>query len=251
MKRFLVAVAVAGLMLSLAAPVAMAKPGKPITPKVLEAVFIHYEEPAKGGRPAPTPTPVDNTYYQLLGPKWDLAKYPSGVPYIVNPSGGPAGAVAEVRAGLEAWDAATGVELFNDSPTIDSNSWWGKLDGKNNVSWQVIGDGRVIAGVWVWYQDNDGSGTMSAGDEVLETDMVFNTSVRWGIDPDGEGPTKIKVYDVRNIATHEGGHVVGLDDLYSDAYRDLTMYGYSSKGETRKISLEVGDISGTQALYDP
>jgi hypothetical protein len=27
------------------------------------------------------------------------------------------------------------------------------------------------------------------------------------------------------------------------------MYGYTKKGETKKISLEIGDILGTQALY--
>jgi len=27
------------------------------------------------------------------------------------------------------------------------------------------------------------------------------------------------------------------------------MYGYSSKGETKKISLELGDINGTIELY--
>ena len=67
--------------------------------------------------------------------------------------------------------------------------------------------------------------------------------------PDDEGPTKIKNFDVQDIATHEAGHVVGLDDLYADKYSELTMYGYSSKGETKKISLAVGDVNGTVALY--
>lgn len=31
----------------------------------------------------------------------------------------------------------------------------------------------------------------------------------------------------------------------------LTMYGYSSKGETIKRSLEEGDISGARSLYGP
>jgi len=26
--------------------------------------------------------------YELMGVKWDLTKYPNGIPYIINPSGG-------------------------------------------------------------------------------------------------------------------------------------------------------------------
>lgn len=32
-------------------------------------------------------------------------------------------------------------------------------------------------------------------------------------------------------------------------YSELTMYGYSSKGETEKRSLEDGDVAGAQFLY--
>ena len=56
---------------------------------------------------------------------------------------------------------------------------------------------------------------------------------------------------MRNVGTHELGHVVGLDDLYPAQYRDLTMYGYSAAKETKKITLENGDIAGTQAIYGP
>ena len=249
-KRIALGLIVAAVVLSMSMPALAAKP---VTPRVLEAVFIHYEHPGKG-KPSPPPEePKVYDFYLLLGPRWDLSKYPAGVPYVINPSGAPLGAELQVKAGFEAWDAATAAELFNDNPTTDTNSWWGKLDGKNNVSWQVIAGGGIIAGTWVWYLDNDGSGTMSAGDEILETDIVFNASQRWGIDQDGEG-TVYKLtnqFDVRDIATHEAGHVVGLDDLYNDKYSEITMYGYSSKGETKKISLEVGDVNGTRELYGP
>jgi len=247
-KKILVGLLVLGLVLALTTPALAAKPVKP---KVLEAVFIHYERPNKPGKPKPPEEPKIYDYYLLLGPKWDLSKYSDGVPYVINPSGAPAGAELEVKAAFEAWDAATGAELFNDSPQINPNSWWGKQDGKNNVSWQVIAGGGIIAGTWLWYLDNDDSGTMSPGDEILETDIVFNASQRWGIDPDGEGKAYklTNMFDVRNIATHEAGHVVGLDDLYDSVYSEITMYGYSAKGETKKISLEVGDVNGTKALY--
>lgn len=75
--------------------------------------------------------------------------------------------------------------------------------------------------------------------------------MRWGIDLNGGGIAyKLKnMYDVRNIGTHEAGHVVGLDDLYDVKYSEITLYGYSLKGETKKISLAAGDIQGTTVLY--
>lgn len=247
-KKVLVMMIALAVVLAFATPVTAAKP---LSPKVLEAVFIHYEHPGKPQKPPGTETPKVYDYYKLLGPKWDLSQYTSGVPYVINPSGGPTGAVAEVIASLEAWDAATGAELFDDNPLIDTNSWWGQEDGKNNISWQVFPDGRVIAGVWVWFYDIDGNGGMSPGDIVKETDMVFNASQRWGIDQDGEGTAyKLRnTYDVRNIATHEAGHIVGLDDIYETIYSEITMYGYGAKGETKKISLATGDVNGTLALY--
>ena len=54
--------------------------------------------------------------------------------------------------------------------------------------------------------------------------------------------------DFENIATHELGHAVGLGDLYNDCTEE-TMYGYASYGETKKRTLEAGDITGIKKLY--
>jgi hypothetical protein len=81
--------------------------------------------------------------------------------------------------------------------------------------------------------------------------MVFSTAYKWGIDSDGEGSayTLTNAFDVQNIATHEAGHTLMLDDLYMDAANVLTMYGYGSYGETYAISLGTGDVSGIKVIY--
>jgi len=252
MKKAILGIVFITLLIFSAVPAyASNNSSKPITPKVLQAVFIHYEHPVKPSKPGTTlPEPV-NDYYQPIGPAWDLSKYPAGIPFVINPSKAPAGAVSELKKAFETWDNASNQEVFNDSPVINYNSWWGNNDGKNNVSWQVLSSSSAIAATWIWYLDKDASNSMTLGDEVIENDIVFNASMRWGIDADGEGTSsKLKnMFDVCNIATHEIGHVIGLDDLYDLKYRELTMYGYGAKSETQKITLETGDINGTIALY--
>lgn len=56
--------------------------------------------------------------------------------------------------------------------------------------------------------------------------------------------------DFENIATHELGHTFGLDDLFTEACSEETMYSFASTGETNKRTLEGGDIAGIIDLYN-
>jgi len=55
--------------------------------------------------------------------------------------------------------------------------------------------------------------------------------------------------DLKNIATHELGHAVGLSDIYTTTCNTVTMYGYGSIGETQKRDLAEPDITGLQIMY--
>jgi len=241
MKRGILAMCVViALILGLSSVAFAAEPAKkPITsPQLKEITFIHYAKPDKPGKPQPPP--VDNTAYTL----WGLY-LPRAVTYYVNPSGGPIGALTEIELAFETWDAVTNTELFN--PALQTTASGFNNDGQNTISWVGIAPTTIIAMTRAWIWDDGDPATLDA---IEEFDVVFNALLKWGIDPDDEGPSKLKnAYDVQNIATHEAGHVVGLDDLYEGPYRELTMYGYSSKSETIKISLEQGDVAGAQYLY--
>ena len=239
MRKVIVALLVISiLLLNLPSLAVFAKSEqKPITPSELKSsTFIHYAKPDKPpGKPDEPPLPEpDNSAYDLLG-----IYLPDTVTYHVNPDGAPEGVLAEIQLSFEAWDEETGKELFIfDSLTNRSGL---NLDEQNTISWRRIAPRNIIAVTRLWYD---------AAGQIVEFDIAFNAFLKWGIDPDDEGPISLsKMYDVQNIATHEVGHVVGLADLYEDQYRELTMYGYGKTGEIIKISLEEGDISGAQYLY--
>jgi len=215
--------------------------------------LIHYEA---GSVSAPALIAGKNyTNYKLIGPSWDLSEYPSGVAYVIDPDYGPKGAAVEVYEAFEAWDNATSADLYNDSYTVDryANPSTRTPDFKNVVCWRLIaGYPNAIALTSIWYYDIDKSGGPSVGDEMADCDIIFNLRFKWGIDPDGEGTNYLLpkgYFDVCNIATHEAGHVTGLDDLYDKVDSEMTMYGYGAARETKKISLEIGDKNGCVVLY--
>ena len=219
---------------------------KPITPggQYERLVLVHHAKPPWAGKPdKEEPEEPDNDAYELLGLEWVVPE--GGVPYEIDPDHAPEGSVAEIEAAFEAWDDATSTELFDDDVIVDSSvaPSVNSPDGVNTVSWRRIVPPRVIAATFIWYYSETG--------EMVDCDVVMNTKHDWGIDTDGEGENDVleDAFDVCNIVTHEAGHVVGLADLYDDIYSELTMYGYSSEGETKKISLENGDVLGCQSLY--
>lgn len=235
------------LMLLIAVlPVLITGAEPPILAKKYERiVFVHYTKPSDPGKPQRPP--VDNTAYKLIGPKWSAL----AISYVIDPDGAPNGAVDEIKLAFETWDKVTTAELFNDEVTVDPTAKpsLDAPDFRNVVCWRGIAPTSNVAMTVLWYEDKDGSGSPTVGDETIDTDIIFNALLKWGIDPDDEGPIKIKAYDVQNVATHEAGHVIGLGDLAGDIHRELTMYAYTAKGETIKISLQTGDVTGCQVLY--
>ena len=187
--------------------------------------------------------------YELSGLWWNLSKYEGGVPYVINPSGAVKqgldqyAVIDEITASLESWDAQVGVELYNDTVTVNTSAkastYW--PDYKNVITWARLRP-RIVATATIWYYTATG--------EIADADIQLNSRYKWGIDPDDEGPETLtnNKFDIQNIVTHEAGHWSGLGDLYENYY-EMTMYGYTTYGETKKISLEYGDIVGVQQVY--
>ena len=107
-----------------------------------------------------------------------------------------------------------------------------KYDQVNSVEFGALGAGALAIN-YTWY----------TGTRILEVDLRFNKGDYPWTNRDG-GRNKFQVV---NVATHELGHQIGLDDLY-DPHGALTMFGRIDRGEMNKTSLGAGDVRGASRL---
>jgi predicted Zn-dependent protease len=193
--------------------------------------FIHYVKPPSGTKPS-----GGGVCYKLLGVKWSTLP----VRYTINPTNkeslNPNDIKSAISASAETWDAATSQELFDNTYSTDSTVTYNTAsDGINAISFGPMGNNNIIAVTSIWYT--------RVGKRIVEFDILFNDYFAWGTSGSSDK------MDLQNIATHELGHAVGMNDIYTSSCSDVTMYGYSSEGETTKRTLEPPDIAGLQAMY--
>lgn len=203
----------------------------PLEPGSLEKiVFIHY---ANGKVEAKAKAPL---CYKLLGSKWK--SFP--VSYVIHPEV-EAKDPGAISASAETWDAATSKELFGSFTTNSSANWdIDYPDGRNEYSLGNYPEEGVIAVTVVW----SGVPLGGKGRQIIEYDVMFDTDWTWG-----DATVNPAVMDIENISVHETGHGAGLADIYDSACSEVTMYGYSTYGETKKRTPEPPDITGIQKLY--
>lgn len=212
-------------------------------------VFVHYQ--GRGGKPeGKGKKPKEAKCYDFLGAKWKNEDLP--VDYVIDPtySGLLQDFVVDaVSEGAIEWDSWTSSALFGSYEVVDDGSWdIDAPDGRNESVFADYDEPGVIAVTVIWgYFIGKPSNR-----RIVEFDILFDTDWPWGY----AGPTDedelgdIDIMDLQNIATHELGHGVGLADVYEDACSEVTMYGYSTYGETKKRTLADPDITGLLELYE-
>jgi hypothetical protein len=217
-----------------------------IPPGISERVFTHVprsHQPAHLGTCIAT---KDDTVDDYGTTGWHLPR--GGIKWKLNtatiPAANgltPAATQTTLAQAFQTWaDADTDklkLFLYDGATSINRP----RFDRTNVVLWGKISAG-AIAITYVRYNSVTG--------EVVDIDTVFNSRFPWAIfdAANGECQTQPDAYDLQNIATHEFGHWVGLDDRYNSSDRDLTMYGYGAGGELKKRDLGQGDKSGVNAV---
>jgi hypothetical protein len=225
------------------------------TPLVEKIVFIHYKkgfgkpgtecgnnicEPGENARKCPADCnggeePVSGS--KCYGVMARGAKFKSVKDLVIHPDLD----LSTILASTQRWDDNTTTSLFGGY-TVDKTADWDNKnpDGRNEFSLGDYSEPGVIAITIAW-------GYFSGPPqirEIIEFDIMFDTDFSWG-----DADLNPEVMDLENIAVHEIGHGVGLADIYDGSCGEVTMYGYSTEGETKKRSLEQADIVGLQSLY--
>lgn len=216
-------------------------------PNLKVRVFIHHPKDVKPS-PSPTTTPLlvcpsdpnSNALVSTTG--WKL---PSTWTYTLNtgsvPSSVGSGNIPTIAGNaFTQWVNAVGGKVTISKTSSDTLVSRAKLDGQDIIAWGRT-SGTALAVTYTWYNTSTGL--------VVEVDTIMNQKFPWFWNVANNTCTDQNSYDAQDILTHELGHWMGLDDIYTSAYVDNTMYGYGSKGETKKDTLTSGDIAGVVAIY--
>ena len=151
--------------------------------------------------------------------------------------------VALYASAVATWESEVGTNIFGnvsrDDVSFLARATIGKLaNGKNEVVFDDVEFNGALATTFTFYRDGN----------MVEADVVFNQEdYDWSTDATGS----ITVLDFHNVATHEGGHTIGLGhpDPSSAICSDQTMWFTALFGETKKRDLGEGDVSGAQLIY--
>jgi|GEM_PF-2838940 len=127
--------------------------------------------------------------------------------------------------------------------------------GQTNVTAAQVGvDTPDYKNVMIWLSEDDWDGSWvdayavtvplfyQQSGEIIDADILFSTTFDWSTDVNGEAGKA----DLQSIATHEMGHLLGLDH---PGVADATMYWSAVEGEIHKRTLAADDIQGICYLY--
>ncbi|MFY9462351.1 MAG: hypothetical protein WAP51_04075 [Candidatus Sungiibacteriota bacterium] len=215
--------------------------GSPLPPGLKYRVFVHHPDAGKPAATSPSCTATVNdqvaTYgsagWHLTGPRTyylNQATVPGNI--------GAANAYAAINGAWASWNAADANIVVSSGGNTSLKR--AKFDGTHLVAWGSVPN-NAIGVTYTWYYTSTG--------EQVESDTIFNSRLKWSYTPYATDCGGVAgTYDLGDIGIHEFGHWVGLDDLYSAADKDLTMYGYGFTKELKKDTLGLGDLLGAAAI---
>ena len=180
--------------------------------------------------------------FLATGTRWKGDAEPFSLGYF-NPFGiSPEELENAVDGCMCTWQSELNYKAFGaNNPNVLADGPDGSFpDGKNEIQFGAIADAGILAATTIWGQFEG-----PVEDRyIVETDILFNENQKFTLDGSADS------YSFKNILTHELGHWLGLGDIYDETCKEATMYGYASKGETKKTSLLKIDSDALRTLYN-
>jgi Matrixin len=230
--RLSIAAIVTAIVAGLAAVSAGADPGGSQAGLVRGHIVDYAKPPGAGGGTAGTAMATD---FKLAKQRW-----PSGatVQYKID-SSGCSGCGGSVVTGFNHWQPRTGVTLSSVNNPSQTNPCTGQ---PNSVSWVSIdGPGGILAETFPCYY----LGT----NQMAGFEVQFDVDDPWSTCSSVTACQSVSAFSVEAVATHESGHVIGLNHVASPRDARLTMYPYISESDYGFATLGCGDDLGAQTQY--
>ena len=192
--------------------------------------------------------------FELLDPerKW----FPQDMPVryrFVTGNSQPGLTQAEARTavdnGFQHWEDVTNASI-TFSPEANTGTDGFVYDGHNTMTFNdpngELGGG-ALAACMPYYNTAQ---TMQTNGvtfyRMTDADIVFNNNVNFGTHAEAAAGGCVNLFDIEGVATHEQGHLVGLD--HPPVY-DATMYYAIGPCDATKVTLEESDINGVTFIY--
>lgn len=205
------------------------------TPRVVSLVTQQGRKSRQ--QPRRSTSECEDSHYSASGPTWSGVQMP--IKWYFNRKSVPAylsrlGTLQAFRKAHRAWPRElTNCQAMGNGfhfAFYGNTSRGVNFDGQNTIDFAELG--RPLAVNYLWYST----------DSIVEVDLRFNPKYRWTHHGGGR-----QGYQVINVATHELGHQLGLDDLGGE-HSALTMFGQIGLGEVNKVTLGKGDLMGASQL---
>ena len=203
-------------------------------------IFLPGHAPARtgGGKPQPSANCTNETTSSGT-PAYTGSRNAGGTAHLnaaTVPSSLASQAQTEIGEAFASWSSGRRAPAF--SVVADGSVTKQTANHQTDVIFgQAPGNAIAVTYTWRW----------STGE--YESDTVFSNRVPWAVIPvtsDGCNES-FAAYDLQSIATHEFGHIYGLDHPAGDRF--ATMYAYGYTGETLKQTLAASDSAGIAVLY--